>query len=130
MLNSVRVTSFSPGRVRLKVPDLRTSKVLANQIHDRITVLPGINKIDINPATGSVLLQYEKHLFADPAAVDALQQALDEQLSPLERAGLGRLVQSQAMMDSVRQVLSSYLSTQELNRLQTMLTALATKQPS
>lgn len=125
MLNTVRVTSFSPGRVRLKVPGLRNSEALATEVYDRIVGLPGIHKIDMNRATGSVLLQYEKHLFADQTAVDALQQALDQQLSPNERAGLKQIVQSQETMNSVRQVLSAYLSPQELNRLQAMLIALA-----
>lgn len=124
MFDSVRVLSFTPGRVRLKVPNLGKLDELATDIYERITALPSVDKVEMNRNTGSVLIQYDKHLFADQSLVDALQQSLSAQLSPLELMPLRHFMESEESVSTLRQNLSQQLSSHELDRLHNMLLSL------
>lgn len=42
-----------PGRVRLKVPAAKGNEELLRQISETFGVIPGIEQITVNPATGS-----------------------------------------------------------------------------
>ena len=48
-----------PGRVRMKVPSAKGNPDLLKQIADTFAVIPGIERITVNPATGSVVLHYD-----------------------------------------------------------------------
>ena len=48
-----------PGRIRMKVPSLKTSPELAEQIKQTFSAIPGIEQVTINPTTGSVVLHYD-----------------------------------------------------------------------
>src|SRR6201998_4263830 len=52
-----------PGRIRMKVPSVKTNPELAEQIRQTFVAIPGIEAVTVNPTTGSVVLQYdtEKH---------------------------------------------------------------------
>lgn len=52
------VTSFFDGRVRLRHPLLRQPGLEA-QLQERIGPLPGIRSLNINPRSGSLLLEYD-----------------------------------------------------------------------
>jgi hypothetical protein len=62
------------GRVRLRVPELRSNAALAQRIGDRLSVVPGVRRVGANPVTGSLLVEY------DPAALDLAEsrRALEE----------------------------------------------------
>src|SRR6516225_3129523 len=48
-----------PGRVRMKVPSAKGNPELLKQIADTFAVIPGIEHITVNPATGSVVMHYD-----------------------------------------------------------------------
>jgi hypothetical protein len=48
-----------PGRVRMKVPGGKGNPDLLKQIADTFAVIPGIERITVNPATGSVVMHYD-----------------------------------------------------------------------
>jgi len=49
-----------PGRIRLKIPSAKDNSDLLIQIKETFGVIPGIENIDVNPVTGSVVLYYDK----------------------------------------------------------------------
>jgi len=49
-----------PGRIRMKVPSLKTNPELAEQIKQTFSAIPGIEQVKINPTTGSVVLHYDQ----------------------------------------------------------------------
>ena len=55
----VQVAHQIPGRIRLKVPDVKKSPELVEQIRQMFTVIPGIEEVTVNPTTGSVVLHYD-----------------------------------------------------------------------
>ena len=48
-----------PGRVRMKVPGAKGNAELLEQIGQVFAAIPGIERIKVNPATGSVVLHYD-----------------------------------------------------------------------
>jgi hypothetical protein len=119
--------SFTPGRVRFKVLELRRSVTLAATLRERITALPGVETVEINQTTSSMLVKYDRHLFAKNESVAALQRALARQLLPQELERLRSLLQSEESVAASRQALAELLSAQELERIYTMLQALVSQ---
>lgn len=62
MLDNLRflkyVRSFMDGRVRLRHPALQDQRV-ARLARDGIAALPGVFSVEVNPLSGSALLQYD-----------------------------------------------------------------------
>jgi Heavy metal associated domain 2 len=48
-----------PGRVRMKVASAKGNPELLKQIGETFSVIPGIERVSINPTTGSVVLHYD-----------------------------------------------------------------------
>jgi hypothetical protein len=48
-----------PGRIRMKVGAAKANPELLEQIKETFLVIPGIEQVTINPATGSVVLHYD-----------------------------------------------------------------------
>lgn len=48
-----------PGRVRMKVSSAKGNPELLKQIGETFSVIPGIERVSINPTTGSVVLHYD-----------------------------------------------------------------------
>src|SRR5271165_1768929 len=48
-----------PGRVRLKIPSAKGNPELLKEISETFSVIPGLEQITVNPATGSVVLHYD-----------------------------------------------------------------------
>ncbi|MBR1201262.1 MULTISPECIES: HMA2 domain-containing protein [unclassified Bradyrhizobium] len=48
-----------PGRIRMKVPSARENPELLEQIKQTFSVIPGIEDVIVNPATGSIVLHYD-----------------------------------------------------------------------
>lgn len=55
----VQVAHQVPGRIRLKVPKVKESPELIEQIKQLFNVIPGIEEVAVNPVTGSVVLHYD-----------------------------------------------------------------------
>ena len=75
----ITVVHAIPGRVRLKIPQLRDNPELARDIQQRVSGHQGIRRIEANPLTGSLLVLY------DPSELTSLESllALSETLTPL-----------------------------------------------
>jgi len=58
-VDRLRIVHAIPGRVRLKVDEVRANPTLAEAIEDRLVSVPGISWVEANPRTGSVLVVYE-----------------------------------------------------------------------
>jgi hypothetical protein len=58
MMN-VQVAHQVPGRIRLKVPNVKDNPELVDQIKQMFHVIPGIEDVTVNPTTGSVVLRYD-----------------------------------------------------------------------
>ena len=99
--------------------------MLAANFHDRIATLPGIDKVEINQTTKSILIKYDQNFFATDDSVAALEQALERQLSTEERVQLRSLLQSQDSVEILRRTLAEQLSYHEIERIHAMLFNLA-----
>ena len=71
--HGVEIAHHTRGRVRLKVPKARDDPALLQHIKDAFANVPGIEAIELKPATGSVVLHYDPehqsnipHLFQPP----------------------------------------------------------------
>jgi copper chaperone CopZ len=85
---------FAPGRLHLRVRQLRGNPELAAAVTERLAPLPGIERLEIDPATGDCLLVYDPREVTKQAFVDRLAGSLGELLPGLDlkalaaRAGL------------------------------------------
>lgn len=48
-----------PGRIRMKVGSAKDNPELLEQIKETFSVIPGVEQVTVNPATGSVVLHYD-----------------------------------------------------------------------
>jgi hypothetical protein len=93
-LGKVFPGQFAPGRLRLVVEQLAGDAGFARRISERLTPLPGIEAVEVDPATGACLLVYDPYRVATPAFLDAISGPLEELLPGLDvraimtRAGL------------------------------------------
>ncbi|MGO9109524.1 MAG: HMA2 domain-containing protein [Thermoguttaceae bacterium] len=55
----VQTVHFVPGRVRLRVPSLATDPAGAGRVKEKLPTVRGVQSVELNPATGSVLIQYQ-----------------------------------------------------------------------
>ena len=75
----IRVVHAIPGRVRVKMARLKENPALVREVQERLSAVQGIQRVEANPITGSVLILY------DPAAFESLPSLLSLAacLSPL-----------------------------------------------
>jgi len=53
------LVSFVPGRIRLRLRELKNHLALAESAKTRALEIPGVTKVEINPVTGSILIEYD-----------------------------------------------------------------------
>lgn len=58
-LDPARAVSDIPGRVRLRLPELKKQKALAAQCAETLQGIPGINEVQVSSITGSILAFYD-----------------------------------------------------------------------
>src|SRR5919109_2264942 len=75
----IKVVHAIPGRVRVKIAQLRDNPEFAREIRERLSGVRGIRRIEANPLTGSLLVLY------DPGELTSLESllALSETIRPL-----------------------------------------------
>jgi hypothetical protein len=56
---NLRIEHQVPGRVRMKIPAGKGNPELLKQVSEVFGVIPGIEEVVVNPATGSVVLRYD-----------------------------------------------------------------------
>jgi hypothetical protein len=81
--DDIRLVHATPGRIRLKVARAREDQALANQLHQRLVSLPGVQSVTVNSLTGSVLIRYQ----AEGVDPQDLQRTFAEPLSALFPGG-------------------------------------------
>jgi Heavy metal associated domain 2 len=55
----LQVAHQVPGRVRMKIPSAKGNPELLEQMKQTLSVIPGIEEVIVNPATGSLVLHYD-----------------------------------------------------------------------
>jgi hypothetical protein len=72
MAHEAHVIHHIPGRMRVKLPGAKGHHQVLRHIQQSIVPMPGIQRVEINPATGSVLVYY------DPGQHEAFHTQLAE----------------------------------------------------
>jgi hypothetical protein len=54
----VQTAHWLPGRVRLRVPSLAENGTGAARMREKLPAIQGVQSVQLNPATGSVLIEY------------------------------------------------------------------------
>jgi hypothetical protein len=80
----VKVLSFFPGRVRLRVDALKGNRVLAEAVEMRLKSIPGIARVETNATSASLLVRYDRRRIAQRDAAQALGAALRELFPQLD----------------------------------------------
>jgi copper chaperone CopZ len=63
-----------PGRVRIRIPQIRTNPSLAAEIESMLSLV-GVKKVEVNPMTGSVTVSYNPQLLDADHLLRALRDA-------------------------------------------------------
>ena len=61
-----------PGRLRVKIPDLKRNPQAARDVQVLLKNLPGIKSISTNTVTGSIIVHYDPQLVNTTAIVNVL----------------------------------------------------------
>lgn len=72
-LPEAKVASSIPGRVRLRLPELKARKPLVEQCTGALRAVPGISDVQVSSITGSILAFYDTEQY--PTLQDLLEAA-------------------------------------------------------
>lgn len=61
-----------PGRLRIRIPELKLRPCRINKVHDALNNLNGIERIEHKRATGSIIIHYDPELMDDIRICNAL----------------------------------------------------------
>ena len=77
-MNAAEITVMHtiPGRIRLKVAQVRDNPTLATEIQQRLISLDGVRQVEVNARTGSVLILYDAARLASAESLRALAEPL------------------------------------------------------
>ena len=67
---------IAPGRLRFSVKRLKGRPELARRIEEYLSPIGGIERVDIDPATGDCCLLYDSRVVTSPEFIDALSHPL------------------------------------------------------
>ena len=70
-----------PGRLRLRIPTAKGEEDELREISSAISRTPGINQVDYNPITGSILIQYSPELYRNLHSLESSLSALAEPIA-------------------------------------------------
>ena len=79
---------FAPGRLHLVVKPLKGNKELAGWIVRCLSPVAGIERLELDPGTGALLLVYDPHEVTKPAFIKALMPRIEELLPGLDVQGM------------------------------------------
>jgi Heavy metal associated domain 2 len=60
----LQIPHVSPGRIRVRLDKIKGNSNLARELEQRLARLEYLQKIEVNPVTGSVLITYDPHQLA------------------------------------------------------------------
>jgi copper chaperone CopZ len=81
------VVSFVPGRIRLRFEELKNSAA-AESAKARIKEAPGITAVEVNPITGSILIEYDTKILPTEKLVETGRRELAKLNIKLDIPGL------------------------------------------
>jgi hypothetical protein len=73
--NGARIVHRSPGRLRVRVIDLRENTERAGEIVERLSALQGVTRIETKAETGSVLVLFDRDAFDEERFIQAAREA-------------------------------------------------------
>jgi hypothetical protein len=92
ILPGVQIVHAIPGRLRLKFHKLKGNTPLAQEVERRLSVIVWVERVVVNPLTGSVLLLYDPGLIVSFNTMefdeDLLKEAVHELLALARRLDL------------------------------------------
>jgi hypothetical protein len=80
---SVELLHATPGRIRLRIAEVKANPALAREIQRQFATFKGVRRVDANPLTGSVLVLY------DPAMSATIAEMADRLIPGLDVAANG-----------------------------------------
>lgn len=88
----IRIVHAIPGRVRLKVAGLRANQGLGGVIQTRLKAVPGIQAVETQPLTGSVLVLFDPATVLAPASLLTLSETLTDLFPDLDQTKLAEFL--------------------------------------
>ncbi len=92
----VHLAHASPGRIRLKVDDIKNDPRRAKEIEEKLCMVSGIHSVHANPVTGSLLLTYDEPPLESMELPFAVAQILGISLNDLDPEDLRLLMSHQS----------------------------------
>jgi hypothetical protein len=92
----IRIVHAIPGRVRLKVDQLKNNPSLAQVIRERLGAVPGIKAVEARPLTASVLVCFDPEAVMSPASLMPLSETLTDLFPDLDQTGLAEFLSQAA----------------------------------
>jgi hypothetical protein len=87
----VELLHATPGRIRLRVPEVKANPALAREIQKQFSTFKGVRRVEANPLTGSVLVLYDPAMSATIAEMaDRLMPGLNIATSEPSSSDHGR----------------------------------------
>jgi Heavy metal associated domain 2 len=55
----LKIAHQVPGRIRMKIPSAKGNAQQLEQYRETLSLIPGIERVEVNPETGSIVLKYD-----------------------------------------------------------------------
>lgn len=85
-LDDIRIVHLIPGRVRLRSRQLRALPEAGPAIEQALAAVPGVQSVEVNALTGSILIRYEPGRLGSEEGLRRLEGVLDAWLPGLDRS--------------------------------------------
>jgi copper chaperone CopZ len=95
-IEDIQITHYVPGRVRLKSRQLRGASALAQRVTQSLGSVPGVQRVEVNALTGSVLLLYDRKALAADGSLAALKKVIQSLFPALDPNGVLRWLKETA----------------------------------
>jgi len=87
-IEGVKILSFLPGRVKLRIEAVKGEEALAKKATAQIGAIDAIKKIMVDPGKGDVLINYDRKKIKEPDTINALSDTLSELFPDMDVAAL------------------------------------------
>lgn len=88
----IRIVHAIPGRVRLKVAGLKANPDLGPLIQTRLKSVSGVQAVETQALTGSVLVLFDSQAIAAPASLLTLSETLTDLFPELDQTKLAEFL--------------------------------------
>lgn len=75
-MSEIEILHAIPGRVRLRIPQIKHDPSLPQEVRSRLTLIDGIERVEANGVTGSVLVFFHQERMQSFDSLVALSRAL------------------------------------------------------